>query len=474
MQAEDQSDVIALLADPATHGGGEVEHAETHISHAFLVGERVYKLKKAVQLPYLDFSTRAARQSYCEREVAINSRTAPELYIGVIPVTREADGAVMLDGHGEAVDWVVAMRRFDQATLFDRMARRDALSEGLMEQTAEMIARFHGEAEETPDFGGAGAIADTIANNDTVFAGIDPAIIPRDRSEALTAAQNRALEGVRDLLERRRHGGRVRRCHGDLHLRNICLIEDRPALFDAIEFDENLACIDVLYDLAFLLMDLDEHDLPVLAATAFNRYLQITDDLEGLAALPLFMSLRAAIRGHIAGMSEKAEEAGTYMERAERYLEPEPPRLVAVGGLSGSGKSRAARSLAPWVGRPPGALVLRSDVLRKRLWGVAPTDTLPAEAYTPEHTRRTYDALYDGARRGLAAGWTVVTDAVFARPDERQTVEAIAAEAGVPFDGLWLEAPADVMAERAGTRTGNACDAGTDPSRCWTTACLLG
>ena len=249
------------------------------------------------------------------------------------------------------------------------------------------------------------------------------------------------------LLEARRAAGKVRRCHGDLHLRNICLVDGEPTLFDCLEFSEALASIDVLYDLAFLLMDLEHRGLTGLANRVLNRYLDRTGEDHGLAAMPLFMSLRAGIRAHVTATAlaqakspqkarDMAAEARRYLDLAHHVLAPQPRRLVAIGGPSGSGKSTLAMGLAPELGLRPGARVLRSDVARKLLLGAAPETRLAADAYTPEITRRVYDALCEKAATALAAGYSAIIDAVSLAPAERRTFAEVARRAGVPFSGL--------------------------------------
>jgi predicted kinase len=253
-------------------------------------------------------------------------------------------------------------------------------------------------------------------------------------------------------------------------LGNIVVHGGQPLLFDAIEFNDVLAHVDVLYDLAFLVMDLESRGLPMLASILLNRYLDNTGDDGGLAAMGLFLSLRAQIRSHVdaarAGVAPAGPDAERWAEAARHYLclaarclEPAVPRLIALGGLSGSGKSRLARALAPAMGAPPGARIVRTDVLRKRLSGVPLGTRLPAVQYGPEMTRRTYDALFREAARALRAGSVVIADAVFAQPDERQAIARVAEAAGVPFHGLWLEAPARLLEERVSRRRHNVSDA---------------
>lgn len=472
---DDQTAVIAFLADPRTHGGRAVERIDTHGAVVFLAGDTAYKLKRAVRFPYMDFSTRDKRRLACAAELALNRRTAPDLYRAVEPVVRGPDGHLALGGVGEALDWVVVMRRFDTDRLFDRLADRGALTPDRMRRLAEAVAAFHARAMRRPDGGGAGAMRAVVAEN-LMELRQRPDLFAPARVERLNALSEAALARHGALMESRAHDGLVRHCHGDLHLRNIVLLDGGPTLFDCVEFDEAFAVIDVLYDLAFLLMDLDHRGLRRLGNAVFNRYLEVTGDLEGLALLPLFLATRAAVRAKIDAAAAavqpdpaKAEaletEAVVHLEQAVSALEPPAARLVAVGGLSGTGKTTLARGLAPDLGPAPGALVLRSDVLRKQLMGVDETVRLPADAYTPAATERIYAEIARRARVALAAGHAVLADAVYARPDERRAIAAVAEHAGIPFRGLWLEAALSARAGRVGTRTGDASDATPDVVR---------
>lgn len=467
--ADDQRAVIEFLSDPQTYGVDSVERIDTHISSVFLAGERAFKLKRAVHLPFLDFTTLAARHRACEAEYALNRRAAPELYLGVVAVTREGDGRLALDGDGPVVDWLVVMQRFPQEALFDRLLGAGGLGREDMVALAEAIAAFHRDAERRPEHGGPASMEWTIANNAASMAPFVPQVFEAAAVAALEREARAELEKVAEFLEQRRRQGYVRLCHGDLHLRNICRFDGRPLLFDAIEFSEAIACVDVLYDLAFLLMDLDQRGRRDFANYLFNHYQQVSGDLGALAALPLFLSARAAIRAHVAAAMAAGEtgavgaarthEARCYLAAAREYLAPVPPRLLAVGGLSGSGKSRLARELAPHLGRAPGAVVVRTDVLRKRLMGVSPETRLGPDGYMAEVTERTYQAFFQEVAQALAAGQAVVADAVFARAEQRQAIEAVARQAGVAFDGLWLEAHPEVAAERIAGRRRNASDA---------------
>jgi uncharacterized protein len=470
--SEDQRDVIAFLKDPSSYGPGvdRVEVVETHASLVFIAGERVFKLKRAIAYPYLDFSTADLRRRACDAELILNRRTAPALYKEVRGLFRGADGAVGFSPSGEALDWVVVMRRFDQALLFDALAETGRLDRHIMDQLADHIAQFHASAKQRFDHGGAAEMAELAEVQYRCLSAPSCAGFSPDRVESIRKRWQERVAVLAALLDRRRTAGKVRHCHGDLHLRNICLYDGKPTLLDCLEFDEALASIDVLYDLAFLLMDLEHRGLRHFANRVFNRYLDRSEADDGLAAMPFFLSLRAAIRAHVTATALEhvaraatgatmAYDARRYLALTEGFLQPQPCRLIAIGGLSGTGKSTLAAGLAPEIGLRPGARVLRSDVTRKLLLGVDPEKRLPGTAYTRETSARVYDALCRKAAVGLAAGYTVVIDAVALTAEERNSFAEVARAAAVPFSGLWLEAGQEAMANRIRGRVGDASDA---------------
>ena len=470
MITQDQSEIVSFLASPATHAGARVECIETHGSIVFLAGTHAWKLKRAVQYDYLDFSTVERRKAMCEAEVRINRRTAAAVYRGVVAVTRESDGSLALGGSGAPVDWLVEMTRFDQEGLFDRLAARGALDLTLMSPLATAIARFHEGAERRSDHGGVAGTAWVIDGNAAGFAEHGAETLDQGACADLTRAAREELGRHGSLLDARRDGGFVRRCHGDLHLRNIVLLDGRPTLFDAIEFDDEIACIDVFYDLAFLLMDLSRQHLSRHANAVLNGYLAEAADLGALPLLPLFLSCRAAVRAKTSTTAaalqtdqqrrrELQDLSRDYLAMALRLLQPSPACLIAVGGLSGSGKSTLAMAIAPLIGATPGGVVVRSDETRKRLCGVDPLQRLGVEGYTADVTRRVYATVAQRARDVIGVGHAAIVDAVFARPADRDAIERVATEAHVPFVGIWLEAPEPVLLARSEQRQLDASDA---------------
>ncbi len=460
-----QTDIVAFLRDPASHGGQPVEVIETHVANVFLVGGLAYKLKRAVKFPFLDFSTAEDRKIACENEVRLNRRTAPSLYRGVTAVTRDADGRLAIAGDGNAVDWLVEMNRFDQALLFDRLSEAGTLDDELLSRLADAIAAFHVAAEPRPDKGGRHGLATVIDGNMETLRRASPALFKASQLDRLERLWRGALDRMSALAEARREAGFVRWCHGDLHLRNICLLDGKPTLFDGIEFNPDIACIDVLYDLAFLLMDLQHRRRRDQANMVLNRYLARTEDYVGAALLPLFQSLRAGVRAMVnaiealEGQVNLKTEARDYLAMAFAFFESPPPMLIAVGGLSGTGKSTLARAIASRIGTAPGALIVRSDMVRKHMFGVAPEDRLPPAAYQEPVSEKVYAHMVALARDALIGGGTVIVDAVFARPEQRDAMALLARHAGVPFAGLWLDAAQDQLVHRVDERAARDADA---------------
>jgi aminoglycoside phosphotransferase family enzyme/predicted kinase len=466
---DDQQEVFAFLADPASHGGRKVQRIDTHAASVFLAGDRALKVKRAVRFPFLDYSTLEQRKLACQAELAVNAPYAPEIYRGVVPITRGANGKLAIGGSGPAIEWAVDMRRFDEKRTLDHLGGE--IDEALADALGRAVAAAHAKAPAVDARTWIAAIGTYIDEHAEAFSQ-HPDIFPAADVDALARASRAAYARIIPLLRERGRSGFVRRIHGDLHLGNIVLIDGKPVLFDAIEFSELIASGDVFYDLAFLLMDLLERGLAKAANVVLNRYLAETrrvEDLDALAALPFFLSLRAAIRAKVtAARMERAaaaehpaiaRSAYAYFAFALRAIAPPAPQFIAVGGLSGTGKSRLARDLAPQIDPMPGAVIVRSDVERKALYGVSETEKLPAEAYAGEVTARVYVALAGKARRVFAAGHSVIVDAVFAKPHERAAIAAAAKSTHSALRGLFLTADLATRLGRVGSRARDASDA---------------
>jgi len=429
--SDTQDGVIDFLSHPASYGlpDGEVERIETHCSIVFLFADRAYKLKRAIRYASLDYTTRESRQAACEAELVLNRRTAPELYLGVRSINREAPGVLAFDGRGPALDHVVVMRRFAQSDLFDQMAERGGLTPELMRALGAAVARLHLAAERAPAFGGSDAMRRVIAENDRelakVAAELDGASVGTLSSRARTA-----LDGVAALLDRRRAEGKVRRCHGDLRLANICLWSGRPTLFDCIEFSDEIGNIDVLYDLAFLLMDLQLRGRGDLGNAVFNAYLELQPEMEGLRALPLFLALRSATRSYAL--------AGSARRRAN------PAQAARLLALARRHIDAGIDFLAP---RHPLAIVLGGDADRGRveLAGLLAAIALPAPGARLLHLAAGGDAVWREACGVLAAGCSVLIEGGFTETAEQTAAVELASRPGVRLLGFWLGArPADL------------------------------
>jgi len=467
LDLEQQARLVAALRDPAVwpHPAETIGVRETHISWVLLVGDFAYKLKKAVDFGFLDYSTLAKRQAQCERELTLNRRLAPELYLAVIPITGTVD-APRPDGAGEAIEYLVKMRRFDEAMLFSRLLERSRLDDALMARLAQTIAGFQCDAQRAASgspFGAPDTVWHFVEENFTQIA------------EALGSAEERALQDLADwsrtrfealtpYIQQRQRDGYVRDGHGDLHLNNLVLIDDRPMPFDCIEFNDRLRTIDVMNELAFLYMDLQARGHPELATWLLNEWLFRSGDYGGVRLLRFFAAYRAMVRAKVAALrlrqtdldaGERAaqiREYRDYVALAHEYTREGSPRLVITHGLSGSGKSTLVhRLLAHWP-----AIHLRSDVERKRLYGLAmdaKSDSAVAGGiYTAEATERTYARLAELAGLLLEAGWPVVVDATFLDAGRRAAFRQLARERNVPFTVLDLQATADVLRARVRRR----------------------
>jgi aminoglycoside phosphotransferase family enzyme/predicted kinase len=426
---------------------------ETHISAVFVGADTVFKLRKAVRLSFHDFTPLAERHRTALRELELNAPHVPGLYRDVVPVGQMADGALTLDGPGEPVDWVLRMARVPEDDFLDRVAARGDLTPVLLDSIADSVAAFH---QALPPVA-RDAVADQIDvaegnRNSAIAAGL-----PGAEVEAWLAGLRREIAARAEWMRGRTDRGFVRRTHGDLHLGNLCLWQGRPVPFDALEFDEVMATTDTAYDLAFLLMDLEFRVGRPAANRVLCRYVARTDDWDLVTGLPVFLSQRAMVRAHVEARRGNASAADSYFGMAKSFLRPPPPVAIAVGGLQGTGKTTLARALAPGLGAAPGALVLRSDEIRKRRNGRAPEEALPPSAYAESESRAVLAELTAALAATLTAGHAAIADATFLNLADRQ---AIAAAAGAtPFVGVWLEAPLAELERRIAARHRDASDA---------------
>jgi len=446
---------------------GAVQMHETPAAKVFVGLTRVLKIKKPVDFGFLDFTTLAKREWAIRRELAFNRETAPDVYRAVHAIVRRPSGDFALqDGDGggadlEVVEWALEMRPFRGPVLSDQPERIDGR---LAELLGRETARLHARAAVAHGRKGSASLDYVLRSNADQLRSLGDAL-DQGAVERLIASSRDAFDVLASLLDQRSEAGLVRRCHGDLHLGNIVVEQDRPCLFDAIEFNDALSEIDVAYDIAFLLMDLgfrgrQDAANRVLNAWADEAARSLGDGVwESLALLPLCQSIRAAVRAHVSGHGDDAAMARAYVAAALSHLATSPPKLFAVGGFSGAGKSTFARALAPAGGPTPGALILRSDEIRKRLWGAGPRDRLPREAYGPGTSETVYQDMLRTARQCLSAGWAVVLDAAFLTLAEREAAEALGAELNLPFQGIWLDAPAEVLRRRVRDRQDDASDA---------------
>jgi hypothetical protein len=467
----DPQDLVLRFLDGSEFGAAKGgRRIDTHASVVFLGGDRALKIKRAVRLPFLDYSTLERRKLACDEELKVNAINAPELYRRVVAITRNNDGTLEVDGAGTPIEWAVEMVRFDEELTLDRLAEVGTIRPVLAEHLADAILQSHAKAPRSNGETWLASIPSIIDRNTAKFRavhGLDVGAI-----DQLHVRSHDFLSRFSALLGQRARQGLVRRCHGDLHLANIALVESKPRLFDAIEFDAVIATADILYDLAFTLMDLVHFRNGSAANILFNRYLAGSPDenLDGLGMLPLFLSMRAAIRSHVLyTKSEQSKarvatwrDAKGYFDLARRLIMPKPPLLVAIGGLSGTGKSVLARSLAGSIEPPPGAVIVRSDVVRKRLFDVRETTKLPEEAYQSGTTLRVYEAVSDAAQRVIAQGLSVIIDASFMREEQRRALLRLTREHGISFLGLFLTADLATRLARIAHRRNDPSDATRD------------
>jgi len=427
------------------HAVDRVEMVQTHISWVFLTGPFAYKVKKPVDFGFVDFTTLERRRFFCEQELILNRRLAPELYLEVLPIGRNG-GAYRLGGKAGIEEYCLKMVQFSQDDLLDRRLEHANFDPAWMDQLAADVSTFHATAETGPAiqaFGAPHFLRDHIEANFSVAREHLGEVISDQRLSSLRELTGTFLRHHSRRLEKRQREGRIRACHGDLHLKNIALYHEKPKVFDCIEFNDEFRMIDTMNDVAFLIMDCDARNRPDLGLRFLSRYLEYSGDYGGLMLLPLYLSYRAGVRGKVACLLSKDEgiapearaqqlaEAARYFSLAESYMLPKHPRLFAVGGLSGSGKSRLAL-LGCGAER---AVVIRSDATRKRLAGRL--SDLPL--YGREMNARTYASMLKAAKLALAAGFSVILDATFQRREDRDRVRRLGESAGTGSRLFWLD-----------------------------------
>ncbi len=451
--------------DPAPR----VELVQTHISWVLLAGDFAYKIKKPVTLPFLDFGTLDQRRTFCEVELRLNRRFAPRLYLDVVAITG-TPGNPRLGGPGDPIEFAVKMRRFDDDARLDRVCARGALTPEHLSELAQTLVSFHRDAAVAPVASRFGAPAEILAPVLDNFEGLHT-LLPdpqwQNRLDALAAWSRAEFQRLQPRFAARKANGRVRECHGDLHLGNLALIDGRVTLFDCIEFNEAFRWIDVASEIAFTYVDLLDHRQPGLACWLLNEWLTDGGDHEAVPLLRFYAAYRAMVRAKVAAIRAgqnggDPREAQEYIALAERIAAPPQPRLVITHGLSGCGKTVASSRLL--LDDPSATtLRLRSDVERKRLFGLAPQDksASPVDGgiYQPQAHQRTYRHLQDLARQQLAAGWSAIVDAAFLKRAERAAFQALAAEMGVAFFILAPQAAPAQLRERIIARLRRGSDA---------------
>lgn len=466
---------LEKLLEPATypHPVGPIKLVETHISWVFLTGPFAYKVKKPCKLEFLDFSTLDRRRHFCAEEIRLNRRFAPGLYLAAVPITGSPT-APRIDGAGEPIEWAVKLVQFDEADRLDARFEAGRIDAAGGRELGEAVARVQAAQAVAPAGSGYGTPERLRAvfemNLDEIRRHRPDAAARADAIEAWLEAR---LARDRAAFEERLATGRIRECHGDLHLANLVLLEGHPVAFDSIEFNPNLRWIDVASDIAFLSMDLESRGRPDLAAQVTSAWMEAADDRAAAAVLPVHRVARAVVRGAVAAIrSAQADcpaetaaaarrECDRYLDLAERLASSSPPLLLVTTGVSGSGKTTLA---AECVGAFA-AVRLRSDVERKRLFSMAATarpgdDDAVRSLYSAETTRQVYERLAALARSLLEAGSSVVVDATCNTRAQRDLLAAVARETGTRLVWLEIDLPADLLRARVAARAAE----GHDPS----------
>ncbi|MDO9196416.1 bifunctional aminoglycoside phosphotransferase/ATP-binding protein [Rhodoferax sp.] len=463
--------LIQALLEPQRypHAVQRVELVQTHISWVLLAGDFAYKIKKPLVLPFLDFSTLAQRQACCLDELRLNSRFAPDIYLDVVGIFNTPQDP-QFDGPGAPVEYAVKMRRFDEAGRLDRVCDRGELQPVHLSDLADTLVAFHAAAATAlaaSRFGSPPHVLAPAQDNFHDLLRLLPEAAMQTRLRALQAWTEAQFEHLAPLMEARKRAGRVRECHGDLHLANLVLIDHRVRMFDCLEFNEDLRWIDVASEIAFTYVDLLAHGQPGLADWFVDEVLSRSGDYEAAPLLRFYAVYRALVRAKVAAIRQHQtqaddSEAQAYIALAERLVAPPPVRLVITHGLSGCGKTVVSSELLQ---HDPHAstLRLRADVERKRLFGLAPTahsgSSTNAGIYAPDAHALTYGRLCQLADLLLRAGWSVIVDATFLKRADRDDFRALARDAGAAFGILAPQATPAQLRERILARSAIGRDA---------------
>ncbi|PSB05634.1 adenylyl-sulfate kinase [filamentous cyanobacterium CCP2] len=453
-----------------------IQLIQTHVSYVLLTGEFAYKVKKPVNFGFLNYSTLEQRKFYCEEELRLNKRAAPELYLEVLPITQSGTDAsphYQLGGSGEIVDYVVKMRQFPQNALLTSLFEQGELTENLLRELAQVIADFHASTQTNDYIRSFGEVSQVRQAFDENFEQTEQYIggpQTQQQFDETRAYCDRFFATQKTLFDERMQNDRIRECHGDLHLRNICYWNDRLWLFDCIEFNEPFRFVDVMYDIAYIVMDLESRKRTDLSNLFLNEYIEQTGDWEGLQVLPIYVSRQTYVRAKVTSFllndpgvpdieKQKASEtAALYYRLAWECSQTQDGQLIMMSGLSGSGKTTVARHLA----RQSNAIHIRSDAVRKHLAGIPLMQRGGSELYTAEMTQKTYDRLLDLGVKLASQGYSVILDAKYDRQSLRKAVISKAEAHHIPLQILHCDAPMDVLHDRLQHRTGDIADATAD------------
>ncbi len=471
-----QKDIIEALLNPKLYPPKwhvkEVTIRQSHIAILFLAGDYVFKLKRAVLMPDIDFSTPAKRRLACVQEMKRSTVYAPNLVLGVRSVRKLANGRICIGGQaGEEVDTLLVMRRIPDENILANILPSNDFSRFEVMDLAEQLAELHSKAKPFRTKWGVPVIQKIILETERVLSCFCPSLFEKEKLDTLMQGMLKSLGENSRLLALRSKSGHVKKCHGDLLLSNIAKDGDKYLFFSPIEYDDRAECIDTLYDLAYLLMDFEMRGMRKLSNILFNHYLAYMNDVGGYPLLHLYQSMRAAERAAVCAKrsvmlhgqekKEAVSRAQTYFKMACHFMTSYPPVLIACGGLSGSGKSRVAREIGGFLNPAPGAVILRDDIVKKQING-CPIDQHFDKAFdTPVVEKVVYDVLRQEAKIALSTGCAVIVDALFYDENERKAIEALAKELKVAFVALWMDAPFDVRLKRVESRKRNPSDVRT-------------